>query len=197
MKNLFAILLSAALLALSGCAAPAAAEKAPLLARAELTEAEQNILDLAGVEDPLHLYSFHAGEEIQSAEIALLLLQDGAWKREAGSAFSLDSPSGRIALTFREDGSRRIALSDGSGFTAWDSGAQPHEPSEGIGRAAAWEDSLDIAPNVPLPLMIEYASSGNSLAACSPDAVFSKPETLEGYDSVRAVTVTFYDHPLS
>lgn len=149
------------------------------------------------MKDSLHLYAFHAGEGIQSAEVAFLILQDGAWKREGGPAFSLESSSGRIALTFREDGSRRIALSDGSGFTAWDSGAQPHEPSEGIGRAAAWEDSLAIAPNVPLPLMIEYASSGNSLAACSPDAVFSKPETLEGYDSVRAVTVTFYDHPLS
>lgn len=39
-KQLF-ILLSAALLALSGCAAPAAAEQTPQLARAELTEANR------------------------------------------------------------------------------------------------------------------------------------------------------------
>ena len=113
MKKLIVIVLAiVGMLNMAGCADKEKNEEKMYIEPAQLTEEEEEIALLLGLNTEQRIYDFTLDESVQSIQVNTYRLMDGEWKLEAGGggqAFS--DTEGRIALGFeRLDEGIRIAV---------------------------------------------------------------------------------------
>lgn len=201
MKRLFPILL--ALLLLCGCAG---IEKKPAMyiEPAQLTKAEEDIMELLDMDGQQQIYDFKVDENIRRIELNAYELVDGKWDLFfGGGGRAFTDTEGRMALRFEkiEEGLWEAIQSENhSGHTGWESlPVEDEESSEtGIGRASTMLSTLqEIAYEEEIPLAVQIITSGNMIRAFD-TTYFFHPEEYEqyGYDHVYAVTVRFSQEPL-
>ena len=102
MKKLMVIVLAiVGMLSMAGCAEKEKNEEKMYIEPAQLTEEEEEIASLLGLNTEQRIYDFTLDESVQSIQVNTYRLIDGEWKLEAGGggqAFS--DTTGRIALGF-------------------------------------------------------------------------------------------------
>ena len=162
----------------------------------QLTEEEEKIAALLGLNTQQKIYDFVLDETVQSIQVNTYRLIDGEWKLETGGggqAFS--DATGRIVLSFeRLDEGVRIAIqsehSDGS--TEYDS--ERNEDLNEIGSCATsiLSEKTEFAYEEEIPLAVQIITSKNQVVSYRVD-YFNSPEEYEkyGYEGVFAITIRF------
>lgn len=201
MKRLIPVCL--ALLLLCGCAGRDR-KPAMYIAPAQLTQAEEDIMELLDMEGQQQIFDFKVGKEIRRIELNAYELVDGQWDLFlGGGGRAFTDTEGRMALRFEkieEDLWEAIQSENHSGHTGWESTAVEDEGTsiDGIGRATAMLSNLqEIVYEEEIPLAIQIVTSGNEIRVFD-TSYFFQPEKYEeyGYDHVYAVTVRFSKEPL-
>ena len=191
---------------LMACGAPSQKVVNPQICAGELTEQEENLVKLYGVEHTGKLFDYQVGEEIKSLQLEVWEWADGAWMPVSGgvSGYALEAGEGRLLIAFDRlhDGKeKRVALQTESGTSAsaWYPVSTP--PTEEAETTEAGfirlSDPTEILCDRPVALWIEYGpSAGNSFSMSL--SHFEHPERIEAgaYDYVYAVTVTFSEKTL-
>ena len=126
MKKLIVIVLAiVGMLSMVGCSNIEKTVEKMYIEPAQLTEEEEKIAALLGLNTQQQIYDFVLDETVQSIQVNTYRLIDGEWKLETGGggqAFS--DATGRIALSFeRLDEGIRIAIQSehSGGSTEYDS----------------------------------------------------------------------------
>ena len=125
MKKLIIIVSIVGMLSMVGCLNTAKTAEKIYIEPAQLTEEEEKIATLLGLNTQQPIYDFVLDETVQSIQVNTYRLISGEWKLETGGggqAFS--DTTGRIALSFdRLDEGIRIAIQSehSSGSTEYDS----------------------------------------------------------------------------
>lgn len=163
---------------------------------AQLTEEEEKIAALLGLNTQQQIYDFVLDETVQSIQVNTYRLIDGEWKLETGGggqAFS--DATGRIALSFeRLDEGIRIAIQSehSGGSTEYDS--ERNEDLNEIGSYATsiLSEKTEFAYEEEIPLVVQIITSKNEVVSYQVD-YFNSPEEYEkyGYEGVFAITVRF------
>ena len=161
---------------------------------AQLTEEEEKIATLLGLDTQQKIYDFVLDKTVQSIQVNTYRLMDGEWKLEAGGggqAFS--DVEGRIALFFeRLDKSLRTAIQSEhtGGSTKYDS-----ERNEDLNEIKNYTTSIlsektEFAYEEEIPLAVQIITSKNEVVSYQVD-YFNSPEEYEkfGYEGVFAITV--------
>ena len=195
-KLIVAVLVVIGMMSMVGCSdVPKSAEKM-YIEPAQLTEEEEKIAALLGLDTHQKIYDFVLDETVQSIQVNTYRLMDGEWKLEAGGggqAFS--DVEGRIALSFeRLDKGLRIAIqsehTDGSTEFKNESNGDLNE----IGNFATsvLSEKTEFAYEEEIPLAVQIITSKNEVVSYQVD-YFNSPEEYEkfGYEGVFAITVRF------
>lgn len=195
-KLIIAVLLMLGMISLVGCShTPKTAEKM-YIEPAQLTEEEENIAELLGLNSKQRIFDFVLDESVQSIQVNTYRLIDGAWKLEAGGggqAFS--DTKGRIALGFeRLDEGIRIAIqSDHTGGSTEYKSERSEELKEiGGFTTSVLSEKTAVVYEEEIPLAIQVITSSNRVVSYQVD-YFNSPEEYEklGYEGVFAVTIQF------
>ena len=197
MKKLIAIVLTmAGMLSLVGCADTEKSAEKMYIEPAQLTEEEENIASLLGLNTEQRIYDFVLDETVQSIQVNTYRLMDGEWKLEAGGGGQAFSDlEGRIALSFeRLDKGLRTAIqsehTDGSTEFKNESNGDLNE----IGNFATsvLSEKTEFAYEEEIPLAVQIITSKNEVVSYQVD-YFNSPEEYEkfGYEGVFAITVRF------
>ena len=197
MKKLIVIVLAiVGMISMVGCSDTEKTADKMYIEPAQLTEEEEKIAALLGLNTQQKIYDFVLDETVQSIQVNTYRLIDGEWKLETGGggqAFS--DATGRIALSFeRLDEGVRIAIqsehSDGS--TEYDS--ERNEDLNEIGSCATsiLSEKTEFAYEEEIPLVVQIITSKNEVVSYRVD-YFNSPEEYEkyGYEGVFAITIRF------
>lgn len=197
MKKLIVIVLAiVGMISMVGCSDTEKTADKMYIEPAQLTEEEEKIAALLGINTQQKIYDFVLDETVQSIQVNTYRLIDGEWKLETGGggqAFS--DATGRIALSFeRLDEGVRIAIqsehSDGS--TEYDS--ERNEDLNEIGSCATsiLSEKTEFAYEEEIPLAVQIITSKNQVVSYRVD-YFNSPEEYEkyGYEGVFAITIRF------
>ena len=197
MKKLIVIVLAiVGMISMVGCSDTEKTADKMYIEPAQLTEEEEKIAALLGLNTQQKIYDFVLDETVQSIQVNTYRLIDGEWKLETGGggqAFS--DATGRIALSFeRLDEGVRIAIqsehSDGS--TEYDS--ERNEDLNEIGSCATsiLSEKTEFAYEEEIPLAVQIITSKNQVVSYRVD-YFNSPEEYEkyGYEGVFAITIRF------
>lgn len=163
---------------------------------AQLTEEEEKIAALLGVDTQQKIYDFVLDETVQSIQVNTYRLMDGEWKLETGGggqAFS--DAKGRIALSFeRLDEGIRIAIQSEhtGGSTKYDSERNEDLNEIGSYTTSILSEKTEFAYEEEIPLAVQIITSKNEVVSYQVD-YFNSPEEYEkfGYEGVFAITVRF------
>ena len=163
---------------------------------AQLTEEEEQIAALLGLNTKQRIFDFVLDETVQSIQVNTYRLIDGEWKLETGGggqAFS--DAKGRIALGFeRLDEGIRIAIQSEhtGGSTEYES--ERNEDLEEIGGYATsiLSEKMKFEYEEEIPLAVQVITSGNNVVSYQVD-YFNSPKEYEklGYEGVFAITIRF------
>ena len=163
---------------------------------AQLTEEEEQIAALLGLNTKQRIFDFVLDKTVQSIQVNTYRLIDGEWKIETGGggqAFS--DAKGRIALGFeRLDEGIRIAIQSEhtGGSTEYES--ERNEDLEEIGGFATsiLSEKTEFCYEEEIPLVIQVFTSKNEWRSYGVD-YFHCPEEYEklGYEGVFAITIRF------
>ena len=197
MKKLIVIVLAiVGMISMVGCSDTEKTADKMYIEPAQLTEEEEKVAALLGLNTQQKIYDFVLDETVQSIQVNTYRLIDGEWKLETGGggqAFS--DATGRIALSFeRLDEGVRIAIqsehSDGS--TEYDS--ERNEDLNEIGSCATsiLSEKTEFAYEEEIPLAVQIITSKNQVVSYRVD-YFNSPEEYEkyGYEGVFAITIRF------
>ena len=197
MKKLIVIVLAiVGMISMIGCSDTEKTAVKMYIEPAQLTEEEEKIAALLGLNTQQKIYDFVLDETVQSIQVNTYRLIDGEWKLETGGggqAFS--DATGRIVLSFeRLDEGVRIAIqsehSDGS--TEYDS--ERNEDLNEIGSCATsiLSEKIEFAYEEEIPLAVQIITSKNQVVSYRVD-YFNSPEEYEkyGYEGVFAITIRF------
>ena len=201
MRRALAIVLALALLsALVGC------QKEPegpemYIQKAQLTEAEENIVKLLGDENDQLLYDFVLDNTVQCLQVNTYELQGSEWKLiSGGGGQAFTDPKGRLALDFNSlaEGLRVAIQSEHSGG----SNAYRRDDTEDlgtIGRATSMlSDKTEIVYEQEIPLVTQILSSKAEIVSYQPDYYFQPEEYAKlGYEKVYAITIRFSQKSVS
>ena len=163
---------------------------------AQLTEEEENIAGLLGLNTKHRIYDFVLDDTVQTIQVNTYRLVDGEWKLETGGGGQAFSDiTGRIALGFeRIDEGIRIAIqSEHTGGSTEYESERNEELSEIGGFATSiLSDKTEIVYEEEIPLVIQVITSKNEVVSYQVD-YFNTPEEYEklGYEGVFAVTIRF------
>ena len=197
MKRLMvAVLVTIGMISMVGCSdTPKNAEKM-YIEPAQLTEEEEKIATLLGLNTQQKIYDFVLDETVQSIQVNTYRLMDGEWKLEAGGggqAFS--DVEGRIALSFeRLDKGLRTAIqsehTDGSTEFKNENNGDLNEI--GSFATSVLSEKTDVAYEEEIPLAVQIITSKNEVVSYQVD-YFNSPEEYEklGYEGVFAITIRF------
>ena len=163
---------------------------------AQLTEEEEKIAALLGLDTQQKIYDFVLDETVQSIQVNTYRLMDGEWKLETGGggqAFS--DAKGRIALSFeRLDEGIRIAIQSEhtGGSTKYDSERNEDLNEIGSYTTSILSEKTEFAYEEEIPLAVQIITSKNEVVSYQVD-YFNSPEEYEkfGYEGVFAITVRF------
>lgn len=193
MKRAFpTVIVICLILALTGCGGETA-EPSMYIEPARLTEEEENIADLLGVEDDQYIFDFVLDDNVQSMQINTYELADGEWRMIAGGGGqAFDDTAGRIALGFDMigEGVRIAVQSDGSGgATAYY--PDPKDDFEGMGSATSFlSGRTEIVYEAEIPLAVQIVTAKNEIHSYMVE-YFHSPEEYAGYEYVYAITARF------
>ena len=197
MKKLIVIVLAiVGILNMVGCSNIEKTAEKMYIEPAQLTEEEEKIAALLGLNTQQQIYDFVLDETVQSIQVNTYRLIDGEWKLETGGggqAFS--DATGRIAFSFeRLDEGIRIAIQSehSGGSTEYDS--ERNEDLNEIGSYATsiLSEKTEFAYEEEIPLVVQIITSKNEVVSYQVD-YFNSPEEYEkyGYEGVFAITIRF------
>ena len=197
MKKLIVIVLAiVGMISMVGCSDTEKTAVKMYIEPAQLTEEEEKIAALLGLNTQQKIYDFVLDETVQSIQVNTYRLIDGEWKLETGGggqAFS--DATGRIALSFeRLDEGVRIAIqsehSDGS--TEYDSERNEELNEIGSYATSILSEKTEFAYEEEIPLVVQVITSKNEVVSYQVD-YFNSPEEYEkyGYEGVFAITIRF------
>ena len=163
---------------------------------AQLTEEEEQIAALLGLNTKQRIFDFVLDETVQSIQVNTYRLIDGEWKLETGGggqAFS--DAKGRIALGFeRLDEGIRIAIQSEHTGGSTEYKSERNEDLKEIGAFATsvLSGTIEFAYEEEIPLAIQVITSKNEIVSYQVD-YFNYPEEYEklGYEGVFAITIRF------
>ena len=195
-KLIVALLVMIGIISMIGCSATSKTADKMYIEPAQLTEEEEKIAALLGLDTQQKIYDFVLDETVQSIQVNTYRLMDGEWKLETGGggqAFS--DATGRIALSFeRLDEGIRIAIQSehSGGSTEYDS--ERNEDLNEIGGYATsiLSEKTEFAYEEEIPLVVQIITSKNEVVSYQVD-YFNSPEEYEKfeYEGVFAITVRF------
>ena len=197
MKKLMVIVLAiVGMLSMAGCADKEKNEEKMYIEPAQLTEEEEEIASLLGLNTEQRIYDFTLDESVQSIQVNTYRLMDGEWKLEAGGggqAFS--DTTGRIALGFeRLDEGNRIAIQSEHTDGSTEYKSERNEDLNEIGSFATsvLPGKAEVVYEKEIPLAVQIITSKNEVVSYQVD-YFHSPEEYEklGYEGVFAITVRF------
>ena len=197
MKKLIVIVLAiVGMISMVGCSDTEKTADKMYIEPAQLTEEEEKIATLLGLNTQQKIYDFVLDETVQSIQVNTYRLIDGEWKLETGGggqAFS--DATGRIALSFeRLDEGIRIAIQSehSGGSTEYDS--ERNEDLNEIGGYATsiLSEKTEFAYEEEIPLAVQIITSKHEVVSYQVD-YFNSPEEYEKfeYEGVFAITVRF------
>jgi len=194
LKSLF--LLITAMICIMGCSDTTEKVNKMYIEPAQLTEEEEQIAALLGLNTKQRIFDFVLDETVQSIQVNTYRLIDGEWKLETGGGGQVFSDvKGRIALGFeRLDEGIRIAIQSEhtGGSTEYES--ERNEDLEEIGGYATsiLSEKTEFEYEEEIPLAVQVITSGNNVVSYQVD-YFNSPEEYEklGYEGVFAITVKF------
>ena len=197
MKKLIIIVLAiVGMISMVGCSDTEKTIDKMYIEPSQLTEEEEKIAALLGLDTQQKIYDFVLDETVQSIQVNTYRLIDGEWKLETGGggqAFS--DATGRIALSFeRLDEGIRIAIQSehSGGSTEYDS--ERNEDLNEIGGYATsiLSEKTEFAYEEEIPLVVQIITSKNEVVSYQVD-YFNSPEEYEKfeYEGVFAITVRF------
>ena len=197
MKKLMVIVLAiVGMLSMAGCADTEKNEGKMYIEPAQLTEEEEKIASLLGLNTEQRIYDFTLEESVQSIQVNTYRLMDGEWKLEAGGggqAFS--DVEGRIAFAFeRLDEGLRIAIQSEHTGGATEYNSERNEDLNEIGSFATsvLSEKTEFEYEEEIPLAVQIITSKNEVVSYQVDYFYS-PEEYEklGYEGVFAITIRF------
>ena len=197
MKKLIVLVLAmVGLLSMVGCSDIKKNAEKMYIEPAQLTEEEEKIAALLGLDTQQKIYDFVLDETVQSIQVNTYRLMDGEWKLETGGggqAFS--DVTGRIALSFeRLDEGLRIAIQSEhiGGSTKYDSERNDDLNEIGNYTTSILSEKTEFAYEEEIPLAVQIITSKNEVVSYQVD-YFNSPEEYEkfGYEGVFAITVRF------
>lgn len=197
MKKMISLGLLFVVLCLSGCTKNEGMYVEP----AQLTQKEQKIAELLGLNTEHRIFDFAVDGTAQSIQVNSYELVDGSWSRvSGGGGCALRGTEGRVALGFDriEDG-LRIALQLPNGYNITTYNTVPETENSGFGRATSvLHDRTEVVYDQELPLVLQIETSKNEVRSFGVSS-FEHPEELAecGYERVYAITILFSQNELS
>ena len=197
MKKLIVLVLAiVGMLSMVGCSDTEKTAEKMYIEPAQLTEEEEKIAALLGLNTQQQIYDFVLDETVQSIQVNTYRLIDGEWKLETGGggqAFS--DATGRIALSFeRLDEGIRIAIQSehSGGSTEYDSERNENLNEIGSYATSILSEKTEFAYEEEIPLAVQIITSKNQVVSYRVD-YFNSPEEYEkyGYEGVFAITIRF------
>ena len=195
-KLIVAVLVVIGMMSMVGCSdAPKSAEKM-YIEPAQLTEEEEKIAALLGLNTKQRIFDFVLDESVQSIQVNTYRLINGEWKLETGGggqAFS--DMDGRIALDFeRLDEGIIIAIQSEhtGGSTEYESERNEDLNEIGSFATSVLSEKTDVVYEEEIPLAVQVITSSNQVMSYQVD-YFNSPEEYEklGYEGVFAITIRF------
>lgn len=197
MKRVIAIILvMIGIVSMAGCSDTSKRVKKMYIEPAQLTEEEEKIAALLGLNTKQRIFDFVLDESVQSIQVNTYRLIDGEWKLETGGggqAFS--DMDGRIALDFeRLDEGIRIAIQSEhtGGSTEYESERNEDLKEIGSFATSVLSEKTDVVYEEEIPLAVQVITSNNQVVSYQVDC-FHSPEEYEklGYEGVFAITIRF------
>lgn len=191
------ILLAAVLLlllvpALGGCQ-ERETEKA-FVAPYDMSQDQQELLSLLGLEDAALVFSFQAPEEAAKVTAHTYVLEDGVWVENGGVSLLREGEdsqplAGEFALVYHQDRSMDLHL-NAQGRVSFSSDPVPFEGEllSAAREAIPESQPAPLGEEVPVALFLE--DGGTSMKSLTPQSYFT-PQELEGMDVAQAVTLEF------
>ena len=184
------------MLSMVGCSDTEKTAEKMYIEPAQLTEEEEKIAALLGLNTQQPIYDFVLDETVQSIQVNTYRLIDGEWKLETGGggqAFS--DVTGRIALSFeRLDEGIRIAIQSEHSGGSTEYNSERNEDLNEIGGYATsiLSEKTEFAYEEEIPLVVQIITSKNEVVSYQVD-YFNSPEEYEkfGYEGVFAITIRF------
>lgn len=195
-KLIVTVLMMVGMISMVGCSdAPKTAEKM-YIEPAQLTEEEEKIAALLGLNTEQRIFDFELDETVQSIQVNTYRLIEGEWKLETGGggqAFS--DTDGRIALAFdRLDEGLRIAIQSEHTGGSTEYKSERNEDLNEIGSFATsvLSEKTEFDYEEEIPLALQVITSNNQIMSYQVD-YFHSPEEYEklGYEGVFAITIRF------
>lgn len=165
------------------------------LEEAQLTEEENKIVELIGMDQKQLIYDFQADDTIKSIQINTYELEDGQWSLvTGGGGQAWTDPKGRIALGFeRISDDLRVAVQSSQHIGATSYQRELEEEGENMGCATSvLTERKEIVYEKEIPVAIQIVTSKDEVHSYVVDYFF-QPEEYEKYDyeHVYAMTVLF------
>lgn len=197
MKKLIVLMLAmVGLLSMVGCSDIEKTAEKMYIEPAQLTEEEEKIAALLGLDTQQKIYDFVLDETVQSIQVNTYRLMDGEWTLETGGGGQAFSDAvGRIALSFeRLDEGIRIAIQSEHTDGSTEYNSERNEDLNGIGSytTSILSERTEFAYEEEIPLAVQIITSKNEVVSYQVD-YFNSPEEYEkfGYEGVFAITVRF------
>lgn len=200
MKRVLSLLMCVALIFSLG----ACAENNPkqmYIEAAQLTEEEQNIAELLGLNQEHRIYDFSLDNTVKSMQINTYELIDGEWNLvSGGGGQAFEDLDGRLALGFENigDGLRIAVQSEhNGGSTSYFKEIKNDITGMGL-NTSVLTSQKEIVYEEEIPLAIQIITSKNEVHSYMVDYFF-QPEEYEKYDYeyVYAITVLFSQKSVS
>ena len=191
-KWIVTVLMMVGMISMVGCSDTPKTDEKMYIEPAQLTEEEEKIARLLGLNTEQRIFDFELDETVKST----YRLIDGEWKLETGGgdqAFS--DPDGRIALAFDrlDEGIRITMQSDHTGGST-EYKSERNEDLDEIGSFATsvLSEKTEVYYEEEIPLAVQVITSNNQIMSYQVD-YFHSPEEYEklGYEGVFAITIRF------
>lgn len=192
--RLLCLALAAVLALLTGCGNQAP-QAGSALGPYELSQDQEELLELLGLSDTVGVIKFTGAEEATALSIDTYVLRDGAWETTGGGQLSREEAGepweGLTAIQSREDYSIGLRVrTEGIASYTTDAAAPESDPQ---GWALQFlDEEMPIVLGEPIPVaLFLYSGDGSLRTHALTD--FADPAAFDGEDLalVQAVTLTF------
>lgn len=200
MRKITFILSIVFLLYISVACTPEKLESKMHINKAELTQEEENIVDLIGADLSNTIFDFTVDETINAIQINTYKLKNGKWEMVSGGGQVFTNSKGRMALDFVDlaNGMRMALQSEGTNGSVVYTLSSTDEFAN-MGRATTYlSNDTEIEYEKEIPLVIQISTTNNGITSYYVE-YFNHPEEYQklGYEHVYAVTVMFSQKTVS
>ncbi len=166
----------------------------PYIEPAQLSEEEKSIASLLGLDTEHRIYDFVLDDTVQSMELSVYALKNGAWEPVSDGARIFEDEKGRIAVGFDKiaEGFRFAVQSKSHGGADSYVSDSEYDFTGMAVHTTALADRTEIVYEEEIPLAVQIVTSKNEVRSFGPEG-FENPEAYAefGYEHVYAVTVRF------